>query len=148
MWTRWGGESGSCSQTSSLSPGETTAAAPPRPPTVSATPGEKGAAVHTKEMLELLVRTEDHNTVASPVLTLLLSFRRCKEAERRRAKQAARGTAEEDRGNQDETAECKFYYQTLQQPPVYCPLYSSGPLLLISPLLSLSYLITLTSILL
>ena len=107
VWTRWAGESGSCSPTSSLSPGETTAATPPRPPTVSATPGEKGGAVHTKEMLELLVRTEDPS-LSSSVLTIFLSFRRGSQAERRGAEQAERGAAEEDRGDPDEAAECKF----------------------------------------
>ena len=135
VWTRWAGESGSCSPTSSLSPGETTAATPPRPPTVSATPGEKGGAVHTKEMLELLVRTP--LTVSYPLLNLFISFRRCSEAPRRRAKQAARGTAEEDRGDKDETAECKFCSLTLQ-----CPDSTLVLSLCISSLLSSSYLIT------
>ena len=70
VWTRWGGGSGSCSPTSSPCPGEMTGAAPPPPPTASATPGGTGAAVHTKEMLELLVRTEDH-LVSSPDLSWL-----------------------------------------------------------------------------
>ena len=82
-------------------------------------------------------------TVSSPVLTLFISFRRCSEAPRRRAKQAARGTAEEDRGDKDETAECKFCSLTLQRPDTTLVLSLS-----ISSLLSSSYLITLTSILL
>ena len=47
--------------------------------------------------------------LSSPVVTSSSSFRRCQEAERRRAEQAARGAAEEDRGDQDETAECKLF---------------------------------------
>ena len=82
-------------------------ATPPPPPTVSVTPGERGGAVHTKEMRELLVRTED-SSLSSPVLTIFLSFRRGSQAQRCGAEQAERGTAEEDRGDPDEAAECKF----------------------------------------
>ena len=67
-------------------------------------------------------------TVSSPVLTCFISFRRCEEAARRRAEQTARGTAEADRGDEDETAECKFCSLTLQHSAV--PTWSSSPVLL------------------
>ena len=145
VWTRWAEERGSCSPTSSPCPGETTGATPPPPPTVSATPGGRGAAVHTKEMLELLVRTEDSRSVSPPVLTIFISFRRREEAARRGAEQAERGTAEKDRGDKDEAAECKFCSLTLQHPAV--PPWSSCPPTY-DHCCPQSYLSTLTSILL